>query len=213
MGKFNGVKNKAVIFIAVGILLISYLIYLLQAWLGSLEKPEKKVVSQQITLIVPPPPPPPPPEPEKIEPEVEEEVIEETPETPPEAAQEEAPAGQDLGLDADGGAGTDGFGLIGRKGGTGIGIGKSGHYEVMVKERLIDLIYADEELKYLGYSGVITVWVSAAGQIERYAIALDEDSPKIKKLLASLLEKLSFSSGPPIEMADKGIKLKVNSKI
>jgi periplasmic protein TonB len=135
------------------------------------------------------------------------------PETPPESAQEETPAGQDLGLDADGSAGTDGFGLIGRKGGTGIGIGKAGRYEVMVKENVIDRIYADEELKYLAYSGVITLWVNATGKVEKYSIDLDDEAPKIKKLLESVLATLSFDSGPPIETADKGIKLRVNSRI
>jgi periplasmic protein TonB len=187
-----------------------YLIYIFHAWLVKNSAPEKKVVVQQITLIAPPPPPPPPPPPE---PEVEEEVIEDVPETPPESAQEEAPAGQDLGLDADGSAGTDGFGLIGRKGGTGIGIGKAGRYEVMVKENVIDRIYADEELKYLAYSGVITLWVNATGKVEKYSIDLDEDAPKIKKLLESVLTTLTFDSGPPIETADKGIKLRVNSRI
>ncbi len=209
MQKFNIAKKVPYILVVLAIILGAYLIYMFQAWLAKNNAPQKKVITQQITLIAPPPPPPPPPP----EPEVEEEVIEEMEEAPPEAAQEEAPAGQDLGLDADGSAGTDGFGLVGRKGGTGIGLGKAGHYEVMVKERVIDLIYADEELKFLAYSGVITVWVNAAGRVEKYAVNLEDDAPKIKKLLESVLAKLTFENGPPIESADKGIKLRVNSRI
>ncbi len=210
MQKSNVAKKSLYIIAIMAILIGAYLIYIFHAWLVKIDAPSKKVVTQRITLITPPPPPP--PEPEKIEPE-EEQIVEDTPETPPESTQEEAPAGQDLGLDADGSAGTDGFGLVGRKGGTGIGIGKAGHYEVMVKERVIDLIYADEELKYLAYSGVITLWVNAAGRVEKYSVALEEDVPKIKKLLESILTKLSFKNGPPIETADKGIKLRVNSRI
>jgi protein TonB len=213
MEKSNVVKKVPYIIALVAIMVGAFLIYIFHGWLVKNSGPERKTVTQQITLIAPPPPPPPPPEPEKVEPEVKEEVVEETPESPPENAQEEAPAGQDLGLDADGGAGSDGFGLIGRKGGTGIGLGKAGHYEVMVKERVIDLIYADEELKLLAYTGVITVWVNASGRVEKYSITLDEGAPKVKKLLESVLAKLSLDSGPPIESADKGIKLRINSRI
>lgn len=213
MSKLKGLSNKMFIFFIVVILLIVLATYFIRGWLSENKTSEKKVVAQQITLIAPPPPPPPPPEPEKIEPEVKEEIPEETPEAPPESPQDEAPAGQDLGLDSDGGAGSDGFGLIGRKGGTGIGLGKAGHYEVSVKEKVIDLISGDEDLRYLAYSGVVTIWMNPNGQVERYSIALDEESPKVKKLLEALLKKLHLDSGPPIEMADKGIKLKINSRI
>ena len=83
----------------------------------------------------------------------------------------------------------------------------------MVKESLIDLINDDEELKFLAYSGVVTVWVDAAGKVEKYSVSLEDGSPKIKKLLESLVMKLRFDSGPPIESAGKGVKLRVNSRI
>lgn len=193
------------------LLLVAYFVYFLHGYLANSKG--KKVVAQQITLITPPPPPPPPPPEPVKQPEVpEEKMPEETPETPNEQAQEEAP-GQDLGIDSDGGAGTDGFGLIGRKGGTGLGIGKAGHYEVMVKEKLLDLVYADESLKHLAYSSVITVWVNSSGRVERFAISVEDGSPKIKKLLEAIVAKLTFESGPPIETADKGIKMRINSRI
>ena len=213
MSKLIVLKNKIFIFSVIVILLIIFLVKFINGWLEKNKTPEKKMVAQQITLIAPPPPPPPPPEPEKVEPEIKEEVPEDVPETPPDTPQDEAPAGQDLGLDSDGGAGTDGFGLIGRKGGTGIGLGKAGHYEVTVKEKIVDLISSDEELRYLAYSGVITIWMNPSGHVEKYSIVLDDESPKVKKLLEVLLAKLSLDSGPPIEMADKGIKLKINSRI
>lgn len=212
MRKLINAKKISYLLIFLAILLAVYLIYTLYAWVAKNKVTEKKSVAQQITLITPPPPPPPPPpEPEKVEP-IEEEVIEETPDIP-EEAQDEAPPGQDLGLDADGGAGTDGFGLVGRKGGTGLGLGKAGRYDVMIKERVNELINEDEDLKFLAYSAVITLWVNASGQVEKYSINLEEESPKIKKLLESIVAKMSFESGPPIESADKGIRLRVNSRI
>ena len=208
----TNVRKVSYVLIFLAIVLTIYLISLLFAWVAKNKAMDKKAVAQQITLITPPPPPPPPPpEPEKVEP-IEEQIIEDIP-AEPEDAQEEAPPGQDLGLDADGGAGSDGFGLVGRKGGTGIGLGKAGHYEVMVKESLIDLINEDQELKFLAYSGIVTVWVDAVGKVERYSVSLEEDSPKIKKLLESLVMKLHFEKGPPLESAGKGVKLRVNSRI
>lgn len=78
---------------------------------------------QQITLLKPPPPPPkveePPPPPE-VQEEVKIPEPEALPEDLPELADEAPPPGDALGLDADGGAGTDGFGLAARRGGRGL---------------------------------------------------------------------------------------------
>ncbi len=77
---------------------------------------------QQITLLKPPPPPPPKVD-EPPPPEVQEEVKISEPEALPEDLPETAdapPPGDALGLDAEGGAGNDGFGLAGRRGGRGL---------------------------------------------------------------------------------------------
>lgn len=207
------VKTTPLIITAIVLLLAACLIYFIHQFIIDANKSTKPKVAQQITLIAPPPPPPPPPPPEQPpEPKPVEEVVEKMPEPTPDAPAEE-PAGEDLGVDAEGGAGTDGFGLVGHKGGTGLGIGRTGHYEAMVKEKLIDLIYADEELKYLAYSGVIKVWINGAGEVEKYSVSLEEDSPKIEKMLSSLLKNLKFNSGPPLETADKAIKLRIKSKV
>jgi hypothetical protein len=90
---------------------------------------------RQIQMVTPGNPPPPhkikekPPEPEVkkeeeiIEPEVEEEIPEET----EQQAESDVPPGDELGLDADGAAGSDGFGLRAKKGGRALigGGGKS----------------------------------------------------------------------------------------
>jgi len=79
-----------------------------------------------VSLLKPPPPmrekPPPPLKEKPPEPEVKKETIEAIREAPrPEEARNEKaddkPAGDQLGLDAQGGAGSDSFGLVGRKGG------------------------------------------------------------------------------------------------
>lgn len=214
MQKVRAIKKAPIIITVLVLLLVACIVYFIHKFILSSKQSGKPAVAQQITLISPPPPPPPPPKPEpEPEPKQIEEVVEKVPETPTEAPQDDAPAGEDLGLDAEGGAGSDSFGLVGHKGGKGIGLGKAGHYEVMIKEKLIDLIYADEELKYLSYSGVIKVWIDGNGKVEKFVLSLDDSSPKVEKLLSAIIKSMEFKSGPPIEAAGKAIKLKINSKV
>jgi periplasmic protein TonB len=207
------VKSFPYIAIGIGLLLVLLLAFYAYQLVLNGKQSGKKAVVQQITIITPPPPPPPPPEeePEEIEPE-EVEEIEEIPETPPEQAMDEV-AGQDLGLDTDGGAGTDGFGLIGRKGGTGLGLGKAGHYEVMIKEKLHDLVSSDDELGYLNYTATIKVWIKPSGEVDRFSIQLEEESSKVRKRLEHILKNARFNSGPPAEIAEKAIKYRINSRV
>jgi len=88
-------------------------IWLVKDFISNAEPPEKTRV-QKISLVKPPPPKPQekPPEPEKMEQEQtqQEEVQLEAP-SPDQPADEGPPPGEQLGLDADGGSGSDGFGL------------------------------------------------------------------------------------------------------
>src|SRR5215469_15598341 len=75
-----------------------------------------KQVIQEVHLIRPPPPPPdlPPPPP----PPPEEKVVDvHQPDKPDPTPSNDPPPGEQLGLDADGTAGGDAFGLLGNKGG------------------------------------------------------------------------------------------------
>ena len=77
---------------------------------------QKRQVAQQVQLIRPPPPPPeqPPPPPPPPEEKIEEPLPQETPEDAP---PDDAAPQEQLGLDTEGVAGSDGFGLAARKGG------------------------------------------------------------------------------------------------
>ncbi|MBT0666141.1 energy transducer TonB [Geobacter pelophilus] len=113
----------AVILVAVGLLLKVML-----SDSGSIKKPQIATV----TLLKPPPPPEvkeKPPEPEVLK--QQEQKMETPMQAPQDAPQnnqpaDSAPPGADLGVDAAGGAGSDGFGLVGRKGGRSIIGGGSG---------------------------------------------------------------------------------------
>lgn len=80
--------------------------------------PAKQRAVQMVKLMTPPPPKPleKPPEPE-IKKEIPKEQTLDVPQQTPQKADEGPPPGKDLGLDAEGGAGSDAFGLVGRKGG------------------------------------------------------------------------------------------------
>jgi hypothetical protein len=175
-------------------------------------KPKKMV--QQITVIKPPPPPPPevkPPEPE--EPEIkEEEVVEETPDEPMPEPADEAPAGEDLGVDADGGAGGDAFGLVGRKGGRGLLSGGGGGYAALGQRAINDAILEDRKLRHSQYRAILKVWFASDGSVSRYEVDLPSGDKEVIPLLEMLLSKINLGSAPPPDWKQPQV-YRVNSKL
>ncbi|MCQ8105765.1 energy transducer TonB [Methylomonas sp. SURF-2] len=190
-------------------LLVVIAVYLLQDLFE--RPPQTKKVVQQITMIQPPPPPP-PPEVKPPEPEVEEEKIEEPePEPEPEPAPEEAaePAGEELGLDADGSAGADGFGLAARKGGASLLGGGGGNAIVwyggqikrQVEDALQSLLAGTAAMKE-DYNVVLSVWVGADGRISRSELVSGSGKADVDQALRDALSRLRAGIGkaPPENM-------------
>lgn len=125
MGKKKKQKGtpKWVGFAAAGIavVLIAGSFFLLRALLlDSSQQRQRRI--QTVHLVKPPPPPkikekPPEPKVEKKK-EIIEPEPEEKPEPEPEESQDQGPQDDQLGLDSDGTAGSDGFGLKAKKGGS-----------------------------------------------------------------------------------------------
>lgn len=179
-------------------------------------KNEKKI--QPITLLKPPPPPPPPPKVEKPpEPEIKEKIEEPEPEPEPmpEEAQDEAPA-KDLGLDAEGTAGSDGFGLAARKGGNGL-FGGGGNpyawYGGLIKNGVLNLLSSHEELRRKGYTAIVKVWIKADGSVERVELVKGSNDGDIDELLGRLLNKFDKVAEPPPPGMQQPVKLKISSRI
>jgi periplasmic protein TonB len=167
---------------------------------------QKKMV-QQVTILTPPPPPPPK---EEIKPpEVEEEIPEELPEEPvPEQGPDPSP-GEELGVDADGAAGGDGFGLVAKRGGRGL-LGAGG-YELFVRQELNELFSEDAQLNHQAYVAVVTLWIDEGGNFTRIQVEQREGAPEVEKLLQAALEKKRKLSRPrPLEAADR-ITLRLKS--
>ncbi len=189
--------------------------------IGSMEeKPAKKERKiQAISLTKPPPPPPPPPKVEKPpEPEVEkiQEKVEQEPEEIPDVAEEPPPG--DLGLDAEGSAGSDGFGLAARKGGKGLlGGGGGGDpyawYGGIIKNDILDILSEKEELRRKGYTAVVKVWVELDGSVKRFELARGSNDADIDELLSRLLSKYRKVNEPLPPGMEQPIKLKITSRI
>lgn len=184
------------------------------------EKPAKKERKiQAISLTQPPPPPPPPPKVEKPpEPEVEklQEKVEQEPEEIPDVAEEPPPG--DLGLDAEGSAGSDGFGLAARKGGKGLlGGGGGGDpyawYGGIIKNDILDILSEREELRRKGYTAMVKVWVEVDGSVKRFELARGSNDAEIDELLNRLLSKYRKVNEPLPPGMEQPIKLKITSRI
>lgn len=195
-------------------------------WLQSqFEKPlQTKKQVQQITMIQPPPPPPPPPpEVKPPEPEPEPEPVPE-PEQEPEPeleAADEPPAGEELGVDAEGGAGSDGFGLVGKKGGRGLLGGPGGSailwYGGQIKrglEKDMQGLLAETPAAKAEYSVMIAVWVGADGRVSRAELQNGSGKADIDGAIKSTLPKLKFTvAKTPPENMPQPIKIRVTSRI
>lgn len=195
-------------------------------WLaGKFEKPpQTKKVVQQITMIQPPPPPPPPPEQKPPPEEIKEEKIEQPePEPEPEPApeQDEAPPAEELGLDADGAAGSDGFGLAARKGGRSILGGGGGNailwYGGQIQRQVengLQGLLADSAASQAGYSVILEVWVGADGRISRSELSGGSGKAEVDQAIRAALPRLRASVGrPPPENMPQPIRIRLTSRV
>lgn len=164
------------------------------------EQPQRQT-AQIVKLIRPPPPPPePPPPPPPPEEKIEEPLEQETPEDAP--PDESAPA-ETLGLDADGVAGSDGFGLAARRGGREIGLGGSafGWYTTMLKDSILDVLSEDERVRRGSYQVTVRVWLSKSGEVERIRLATTTGDRELDAAIESRLQRMGkVREAPPLEM-------------
>lgn len=173
-------------------------------WLvaGMQEKPaqSKRPMVQTVKLIRPPPPPPEPPPPPPPEEKIEDQLPQETPE---EAPPDEAAPAEQLGLDAEGVAGSDGFGLAARKGGRELGVGGAAFawYTAMLKDSILDVLSDDERIRRGSYQVTVRVWLNNAGGVERIKLASTSGNRELDAAIEQALEKMGrVREAPPLEM-------------
>jgi protein TonB len=196
------------------------------------EKRTKRVV-QQISLVKPPPPPPSPKvEPPKLEQkkvEIEEKVDVPKPDPQADKAPDAPPPGPNLGLDSQGVAGSDGFGLAARRGGSdlisgptpggaGAGIGgaplanRFAWYGALIKERIQESVARDKALSTGDYRINVNVWVDAKGVVTRAELVGSTGDTQLDDAL-----KLALRSLPPLREGAPGdmpqpIKLRITAR-
>lgn len=198
-------KSKAPI--VVGVLLVAVvlgLIWLVKGLMESKVDKPKREVAQVIKLVRPPPPPPePPPPPPPPEEKIEEPLPQETPEDAP-TPDDAPPAAESLGLDAEGVAGADGFGLAARKGGRDLlatGGSAFAWYTSMLKDSIATALSEDERIRRGSYQVTVRVWLSRTGDIEKIKLASTSGNRELDQAIERSLEKIGrIREAPPSEM-------------
>lgn len=186
-----------------GVLVVGLVVLVLIWFIRSMQhEPEKakRQTVQTVQLVRPPPPPPEPPPPPPPEEKIEEPLPQETPE---EAPPDEASPAEQLGLDAEGVAGSDGFGLAARKGGRELGLGGAAFawYTTMLKDSILDVLSGDERVRKGSYQVTVRVWLTNAGDVERIKLASTSGNRELDAAIERALEKMGrVREAPPLEM-------------
>jgi len=172
---------------------------LMRSFLSSTPSPPKLVV-EQIHLIRPPPPPPdqPPPPPPPPEEKVEIPQPQKQPEPTP---SNEPPPGNQLGLDAQGSAGGDPFGLLARPGGRDLlATGGSAYawYASVIKGDILSALQDDPGIRKGAYKVSVRLWLREDGTVSHFKI-LDSsgDRNRDRALERRFSQITRISQAPP----------------
>ncbi len=184
---------------AVVLVVVLALVWLIRGMDGKPDGP-KRQTAQVVQIVRPPPPPPDQPPPPPPEEKIEEPLPQDTPE--PEQAPEQS--SEQLGLDADGAAGADGFGLAARRGGrdlVGSGTGAFVWYTSMLKDAILDSLSADERIRKGSYQVTVRVWLANDGRIERIRLAGSSGNRDLDSAIEQALGRVArVREAPPLEM-------------
>jgi protein TonB len=167
--------------------------------------PPPKQVVQQIQLIRPPPPPPdlppppPPPPDEKVD-------VPDPQQQPDPKPSNEPPPAANLGLDTEGGAGGDAFGLVGNKGGrdiTGSGGSAFAWYANQLKDQILNELSGDKHVRSGNYRVTVRAWVNEDGSVQRMEIVHGSgDSDRDHAIEADLQRVRRLPQARPTGMPD-----------
>ncbi len=209
--------------IAAGILGVGAFVWFVAQSLSGSSGPVRKHTVHQLSLVKPPPPPPPPPKQEQLPEVKKEEVKIETPQPPPETPQQAdaPPPGANLGLDADGSAGTDGFGLQANKGGrdlltlggpAGSESGRHTAFAGRLQRFLQSELARNTALREGEYRAEIRVWLGNDGAIARVEIAQASGNSRIDEQLRIALNALPGMGERPPETMPQPVRLRITSR-
>ena len=194
--------------IAAILLILGFVWFVRTMMNGKSSKPARQV--QTVQVIRPPPPPPdqpPPPPPEKTD----EPLPKDEPEPSPEP--EQAPMDQPLGLDAEGAAGGDAFGLAARKGGSdlvgGTGSAPFAWYTNKITDAIRDRLSSVECAKVAKGSLSMHLILEADGRFKQVQLATTTGNRKVDQCIDDALKTMPKMSDP----LPPGMPAQVNIKI
>jgi periplasmic protein TonB len=185
------------------VVLIGGFVWFVRTMMGA--KSTKSERQVQIVQVIRPPPPPPPPPPDQPPPppeKTEEPLPKDQPEPPPD---QEPPPAAPLGVDADGSAGSDAFGLAARHGGSDL-VGGNGSavfawYTNRVKDAILDKLSTDMRIHAKKFSVSLRLWVGSDGSIKRVKLSSTTGNSTLDQTIESDLGSLArLSEGPPVDM-------------
>jgi TonB family protein len=197
------------------------------------EGPKRKSDFTTVTLLKPPPVQVKEklPEPEPVKEMQKEAMVDPTPGLQNEAQNNDndnTPAGENLGVDAEGKAGGDSFGLVGKKGGrsilSGDGGGGMGRLSLLSKfgwyTQLVETEIRKKVMKHLDENGgiprgklqaVVQVSVNSAGAIVKYKIIGSSGNHKMDEAVKQSIGDIKISEPPPDGMP-RTMSIRVTSR-
>ncbi len=170
-----------------------------------------------IALVQPPPPPPKPPEKPPEPPKIKEEVKIDQPKAPP-TPDDPKPADKPssdkpLGLDSDGNAGSDGFGLGANKGGQDIagqggGGGSGAYYSGLLQRAFFDALSRNRKVLHDEFRVVVKIWLSDDGRVTRADIVNGSGNGEVdQQIQAALMDIQPLRDVPPSSMRQIQLRL------
>lgn len=195
--------------------------WLIVHFVSSPKGPGKPTVQQVAILRQPPPPPPRPPEKLPEPPKIKEEVKIDPPkpEPTPDKPADPAPADKPLGLDADGSAGSDGFGLAANKGGRDIttigsnsgGGGNGRYYTGLLQRNFFEALARNRQAPLAEFSVVVRVWIGDDGRVQRARIENGSGNADLDRLIEATLADMSpLREVPPSNL--RQVQLRLNRR-
>ena len=165
----------------------------------------------------PPPPPPKPPEKPPEPPKIKEEVKVDTPKDPPKADDpkpaDKPSSDKPLGLDANGAAGTDGFGLGANKGGqdivgSGPGGGSGAYYSGLLQRAFFDALSRNRKVLRDEFRVVVKIWLSDDGHVTRAEIVNGSGNGEVdQQIQAALMDIAPLRDVPPSTLRQIQLRL------
>jgi protein TonB len=196
-----------------GIVLIVGFVWFVRTMMAS--KTSKSQRQVQVVQIIRPPPPPPPDQPPPPPPEkTQEQLPKDEPEPKPD--EQQAPA-QPLGLDAEGAAGSDAFGLAARSGGSdligGTGTAPFAWYTNHIRDAIQERLAAAPCAKSAKGSLSLRVLLEADGKVKQIKLSTTTGDQKVDDCIETALTSITRMSDPVPPGMPEQINLKIVSRI